>query len=71
MAQQTLIKGKLQLVDLPDIDLGKIKEKLETVIDSVVEYPGSRKGDSGRWVLTEWVDAKIGEVVSKSRTERE
>ena len=46
-----------------------LTENIQAHIDSIIEYPGSVKGDFGHWVLTEWVDAKIEQIVSHGRNE--
>lgn len=40
------------------------------LVDGVVEYPGSKKGDFGHWVLMEWVDQKIKTLVERNGRER-
>ena len=70
MAQQTLLKGRWQEINLPRVDLGKLKDGLQSGIDSLVEYPGSVKGDYGRWVPTEWLTARLERILAQSGTER-
>lgn len=48
----------------------KIGEAVLAAIDNIVEYPGSKKGDFGHWVLMEWVDSKIKAMVERNGQER-
>lgn len=48
-------------VSMPKPNMGKV---LAGVKDAIFEYPGSRKGDFGEWRLTDWLDAKIQEVLA-------
>jgi len=70
MAQHILVKSRWQAISLPKLDFEKLKDNLEIAIDSVVEYPGSKKGDFGRWVPTEWVEAKLTQIFEGGGTER-
>lgn len=45
-------------------------EGVQKLIDSVVEYPGSRKGEFGEWRLTDWLEGKARQIVGGGGTER-
>lgn len=50
-----LTRGIASKVNLPKLDLVELKDTIEAKIDSVREYPGSRKGDPGIWRLPDWL----------------
>ncbi|MFI5240888.1 MAG: hypothetical protein ACHQUA_00455 [Microgenomates group bacterium] len=52
-----------------EVKVGIVK-RLETIVDGLVEYPGSVKGDFGKWVLSEWLEAKIHQISRSGGTER-
>jgi len=52
------------------LKLREIGQRVRTNIDKIVEYPGSRKGDFGEWRLTDWMGAKIEQILSRGGTER-
>lgn len=54
-----LARGMSTRIKLPKLDLAKLKNAVEIKIDSVREYPGSRKGDFGLWVLSDWFNYQI------------
>jgi hypothetical protein len=47
-----------------------LTEGVQRAIDSVVEYPGSRKGEFGEWRLTDWIDWKLQQTLRGGGTER-
>jgi hypothetical protein len=47
-----------------------VKGEIQKLIDSVVEYPGSRKGDFGEWRLTDWLASKIEGTAGRGGSER-
>lgn len=59
MAQHFLTLGKTTRIKLPTIDLKEVEAKILLNIDRVTEYPGSRRGDSGIWHLSDWINHQI------------
>lgn len=54
-----LVRGITTRINLPKLNLVKLKDAVEAKIDSVREYPGSRKGDPGMWRLPDWLDFQV------------
>ena len=61
------VEPEVNVIPRPKIDIGK---ELQTAVDSIIEYPGSKKGDFGHWVLTEWINAKIQQITERGGIER-
>lgn len=47
----------------------RLAERIQAGVDSLIEYPGSIKGEGGWWRLTEWMEHKIDQSL-KRRGER-
>ncbi len=65
-----LTRGIASKVNLPRLDLVKLKDTIEARIDDIIEYPGSKKGDSGIWYMSDWIDHQVKKAVEGKSRER-
>lgn len=65
-----LTRGIASKVNLPKLDLVKLKDTVEAKIDGIIEYPGSKKGDSGMWRLPDWLIYQVEKRVEGKSRER-
>ncbi len=74
MAVSGTFRSELVYKASTTVDIEPIKPKLAEVVrarvDSIIEYPGSRKGEFGEWRLMDWVGAKVEQFSSKGGRER-
>jgi hypothetical protein len=62
------MENSIKFENLNNQPKGGIRGVIEKGIDLVFDYPGSKKRNE--WYVTDWVEAKVDQFMTKGGTER-